>query len=125
MLLDSLEKCGDDELSTIKARCDELLLARDQERKEKALEQASEILAIAGLSLREVAAAKLPKNAIKAPFYRGGRQYQHPSNKALVWTAKGQKPNWLRELEGQGRKAVELAPEAANENAPPVVKKTG
>jgi hypothetical protein len=34
--------------------------------------------------------------------------YQHPSDKTLVWLAKGQKPNWLRELEAEGGKAVEV-----------------
>ena len=52
--------------------------------------------------------AKPHKNGNKAPVYHGGRQYQHPTNKALMWNAKGQKPNWLRELEASGGKAVEI-----------------
>jgi hypothetical protein len=34
--------------------------------------------------------------------------YQHPAKKELTWNAKGQKPNWLRELEAQGGKPVEV-----------------
>jgi len=66
------------------------------------------ILAGAGLNLKDVAAGKPHKNGSKAPVYHGGRQYQHPTNKALTWNAKGQKPTWLRELEASGGKALEV-----------------
>jgi hypothetical protein len=121
MTLDSLEKLADDELRAVAARCDELLAQHDRQRKDKALEEARAILAGAGLNLRDVANGK-PKNGSKGPVYHGGRQYQHPTNKALIWTAKGQKPGWLRELEAQGMRAIE-AP--ANDNIPPSFKKTG
>jgi hypothetical protein len=35
--------------------------------------------------------------------------YQHPTNKALVWQAKGKKPKWLIALETDGDKAMEPA----------------
>jgi DNA-binding protein H-NS len=107
-ILDSLEKCGDAELQAVIARCNELLKERDRQRKDKALEEARAILAGAGLNLRDVASGKPQKNGSKSPVYHAGRQYQHPTNKSLVWNAKGQKPTWLRELEAQGGKAVEL-----------------
>jgi H-NS histone family len=107
MTLDSLEKCADDELRAMIARAEELLAQHDRQRKDKALEQARAILAGAGLNLRDVASGR-PKNGCKGPVYHGGRRYQHPTNKALTWNAKGQKPTWLRELEGSGGKAVEL-----------------
>src|ERR1700691_454048 len=106
---DLLAKCEDDELRTVISSCEELLAQRDRKRKDKALEDARAILATAGLSLKDVAAGKPHKNGSNAPVYHGGRQYQHPTNKALVWTAKGQKPAWLRELEASGGKAVEVA----------------
>jgi DNA-binding protein H-NS len=106
--LDLLEKCADDELRAVAARCEELLAQHDRQRKDKALEEARAILAGAGLSLRDVAAGKSQKNGIKGPVYHAGKQYQHPTNKSLAWNAKGQKPTWLRELEAQGGKAVEL-----------------
>ena len=109
MILDSLEKCGDDELRAVINRCDDLLKQRDKQRKEEALEQARVILAGAGLTLRDVAAGKPQKNGNKGPVYHGGHRYQHPTNKALIWKAKGQKPSWLRELEASGGKAVEVA----------------
>ena len=108
MTLDSLEKLGDVELSAVAARCEELLAQHDRQRKDKALEEARVILAGAGLNLKDVAAGKPHKNGGKAPMYHAGRQYQHPTNKALNWNAKGQKPTWLRELEASGGKAVEL-----------------
>jgi hypothetical protein len=107
MKMDTLDALGDGELRAVIARAEELLAQHDRERKAAALEQARAILAGAGLSLRDVAAK--PKNGHKGPVYHAGHQYQHPTNKVLIWNAKGQKPNWLRELEVQGLKAVELA----------------
>jgi hypothetical protein len=103
-MLDGLE---DADLRFVIARSTELLEQRDQKRKEKALEDARAILAGAGLSLKDVAAGK-QKNGTKGPIYHGGHQYQHPTNKTLVWGAKGKKPAWLAELEASGGKAVEL-----------------
>lgn len=106
MKLDTLNDLKDDELQAVIDRSNELLKERDRQRKEKAMEEARAILAGAGLSLRDI--AKPHKNGNKGPVYHSGRQYQHPANKALIWNAKGQKPTWLRELEAQGGKAVEL-----------------
>jgi H-NS histone family len=107
MKMDTLDALGDGDLRAVIARAEELLAQHDRERKATALEQARAILAGAGLSLRDVAAK--PKNGTKGPVYHGGQTYQHPSNKALVWKAKGQKPGWLRDLEASGGKAVEVA----------------
>jgi hypothetical protein len=110
MTLDSLEKLGDDELQAVIDRSNELLKERDRQRKDKALDQARLILTGAGLSLRDVATGRPNKNGNgKGPVYHGGKQYQHPTNKTLIWNAKGQKPNGLRELEASGGKPVELA----------------
>ena len=107
---DLLNDLEDEELQTVIGQCNELLKQRDKQRKDEALEKARAILAIAGLKLSDVAAGKSHKNGSKAPVYHGGHQYQHPTNKALTWNAKGQKPGWLRELEAEGRRAVEMAP---------------
>jgi hypothetical protein len=109
MTLDSLAKLEDGELQAIASRCAELLALHDRQRKDKALEEARAILAGAGLNFKDAASGKPQKNGIgKGPVYHAGKQYQHPANKALTWNAKGQKPTWLRELESQGGKAVEL-----------------
>ena len=50
-----------------------------------------------------------PKRNGKPLVYQGGRTYRHPSNPDLAWNAKGQKPNWLRSLEAEGGKPVEVA----------------
>lgn len=133
---DVLNDLADDDLRAVIARCNELLQQRDRERKNKALEDARAILASVGLNLKDVASGRSMKNGGKAPVYQGGRTYRHPVNHALTWNAKGQKPTWLRELEAEGRKAVEVTPEplndnigastkAANDNTPPALKRAG
>jgi hypothetical protein len=119
---DSLDALNDEELRGVIVHSQELLKKRDGERKAKALNDARALLQSVGLSLKDIS-GKPKKKAGKGPLYKGGRVYQHPTDKTLVWKANGQKPNWLRELEAQGGKAVEI--EAANDNAPGAIKKTG
>jgi DNA-binding protein H-NS len=107
--LDILDGLKDEELQEVVEHARGLLQHRDEERKAKALEQARVLLTQVGLSLKDVASGKPVKNGGgKGPVYHAGRQYQHPTNKALAWNGKGQKPNWLRELEAGGGKAVEV-----------------
>jgi DNA-binding protein H-NS len=113
-----LESLSDTELQEVIARSQDILKTRDRERKEKALADARTLLSSVGLSLKSVAG----KASRRAAVYRGGRLYRHPAKPELVWNAKGQKPNWLRELEKNGGRAVEVT-EAANDNA--AVRKTG
>jgi hypothetical protein len=103
-----LDGLNDEELRGIIGESQRLLKKRDEERKAKALSDARTLLASVGLSLKSLGGGKGKKKAGEGPLYKGGHLYQHPTNKALVWNAKGQKPNWLRELEGQGGKAVEV-----------------
>jgi DNA-binding protein H-NS len=110
MTLDSLERLGDGDLRTVAARCGELLAQHDRERKESALEQAKATLAAVGLTLKDLN-GKTKSRTAKVPAYHGGHTYQHPTNKALIWNAKGQKPRWLRELEAGGVQPVEVQPE--------------
>lgn len=124
MKLDTLGGLEDGDLRAIVARCEELLAQHDRERKDKALSEARATLAAVGLSLKDLNGKGRGK-AAKGPAYHGGHNYQHPSNKALTWNARGQKPHWLRELEATGSKAVELPPSPANDNAPPSLRKTG
>jgi hypothetical protein len=116
--MDLLEKLADDDLRAVDARCLELLKQHDTERKEKALNEARTLLASVGLSLKDVA-RKAPKS--KAPVYHGGHQYQHPTNKALVYNGKGKKPGWLTALEAEGKTALEVT----NDNVPTTAKKAG
>lgn len=106
MKLDLLENLKDDELQAIIGRAGELLKEHDRQRKDKALADAGAILAAAGLSLKDV--GRKGKARGKLPAYRGGHQYQHPAKKELVWNAKGQKPGWLRQLEAEGGRAIEV-----------------
>jgi len=118
MTQETLLTLSDEELRGVIARSQELLKRRDQERKENALAEARTLLSSVGLSLKSVAG----KAARRTAAYKGGHLYRHPAKPDLVWNAKGQKPNWLRDLEKHGGRAEEVtAP--ANDNAP--VKKTG
>jgi DNA-binding protein H-NS len=108
MKLETLDALKDDDLRAVIGRAEELLRQHDRERKDKALEEARLILASAGLSLRDAASRGKNGKAGNGPVYHSGQRYQHPSKKELVWTAKGQKPNWLRQLEKEGSRAVEL-----------------
>jgi DNA-binding protein H-NS len=103
---DMLDVFSDEELGEVKVLADKLLKHRDEERKAKALEQARAVLAAAGLSLKDLSRAKI--KAARGPSYKAGHTYQHPTNKALTWNAKGQKPKWLRELENEGKPAMQL-----------------
>lgn len=110
MKLDMLNDLKDEELQAVIDRSNELLAERDRQRKEKALEQARAILTGAGLSLRDVAAGKSQKNGNgKTAVYHSGHQYQHPTNRTLLWSGKGKKPGWLVALETEGGKAVEVS----------------
>jgi DNA-binding protein H-NS len=122
-----LDALNDDELRAAIAHANELLKAHDEERKAKALADARAlkakaltdaraVLASVGLSLKDMSAKKARSG--KAPAYHIGRQYQHPTNKNLRWNGKGKKPAWLAAIEAEGGMAVEVAPEATNDNAP-------
>jgi len=118
MKTEMLDALNDDELRTVIARSQELLKIHDRERKDNALAQARTLLSSVGLSLKAVTG----KGAKRSAAYHGGHHYQHPAKPDLVWNAKGQKPNWLRDLEREGGKAVET-PGAANDNAALPVRK--
>lgn len=104
-----LDAYSDSDIHAIKVLADRVLKSRDDDRKAKATEEARAALAAVGLTFRDV--LKTKAKPAKGPQYKGGHTYQHPTNKALVWNAKGQKPKWLRDLEADGEKAVELSAE--------------
>lgn len=115
---DTLGALSDDELRGVIQQSQALLKKRDEDRKAKALSDARALRAKAesdarallesvGLSLKSLD-GKGKKKTGTAPHYKGGRLYRHPQNEALVWKANGQKPNWLRELEAQRGRAVEV-----------------
>jgi DNA-binding protein H-NS len=122
---DSLDALNDNELREVINQSETLLRKRDEERKAKALadvralkakaeSDARALLESVGLTLKSLH-GKGRKKGGQGPLYKGGRLYQHPTETALVWKANGQKPNWLRELEAKGGKALEV--EVANDSA--------
>ena len=121
MILETLKGQTDEELQDLIVRAQDLLKERDRERKDHAVAEARALLASVGLSLKDVAAKAVKRTA--AVTYKGGQHYRHPTKPELVWNAKGQKPDWLRDLEKNGGRAIEI-PEAANGNAVPA-KKSG
>lgn len=102
---DMLESFNDDDVREIRGLCDKVLKSRDDDRKAKAMEQARMTLAAVGLTLKDLAGVKA--KATRGPLYKGGHTYQHPTDKTLLWAAKGKKPGWLRELESRGEEAIE------------------
>jgi DNA-binding protein H-NS len=119
MKLDILDGLSDDELRAAIAHAEGLLKQRDDDRKAKALSDARTLLASVGLSLKNLNGKSRVRSGKAA--YHVGHHYQHPTNKALTWNGKGQKPGWLRELEGEGGKAVEVA---ASDGSPAPVRKS-
>jgi DNA-binding protein H-NS len=104
----TLNELRDDELRAFISQAEGILKQRDDERKARAIEDARATLAAAGLTLKDLGGKGNKQNG-KGPVYHSGRTYQHPTDKSLVWNGKGKKPNWLRELEAEGKKAVEVA----------------
>jgi hypothetical protein len=115
---DMLGALKDEELHWVINHSQELLKTRDADRKAKALadaralqakaqSEARTLLESVGLSLQNLGGRAKGKAGRKS-LYKAGCVYQHPSDKNLIWKANGQKPNWLRELEGQGGKAVAI-----------------
>ena len=132
--LGTLDALNDGELRAVIARANELLKAHDEERKAKALldaralkakalADARAVLASVGLSLKDMGAKKARSG--KPPAYHVGHHYQHPANKTLMWNGKGKKPAWLAAIEAEGGKAIEVAGEVADDNAPLPIKKAG
>jgi DNA-binding protein H-NS len=105
---DMLDALSDDELRSAIEHAQGLLKQRDDARKAKALNDARALLASVGLSLKDIR-ERVKSKSTKAAAYHSGHRYQHPANKSLMWNAKGQKPNWLRTLENEGGKAIEIA----------------
>jgi hypothetical protein len=118
MTSETLQTLTDEQLREVITRSEELLKERDRERKENALAEARTLLSSVGLSLKSLSG----KGSRRTVIYKGGHLYRHPAKPDLVWNAKGQKPNWLRDLEKHGGRAEEMA-EPANANA--VAKKVG
>lgn len=102
-----LSELQDGELRATIEQAENLLKQRDADRKAHAIEDARATLAAAGLTLKDLS-GNGKKKVGKGPVYHSGRSYQHPGDKTLVWNAKGQKPNWLRELESKGGTAVDV-----------------
>jgi hypothetical protein len=130
---DMLGALKDDELHWIINHSQELLKKRDAERKAKALadaralqakaqNEARALLESVGLNLQNLSGKAKGKTGRKS-LYKAGCSYQHPTDKALIWKANGQKPNWLRELEAQGAKAIEV--KAVNDNVAAAAQKAG
>jgi hypothetical protein len=102
----TLEGLQDAELRSTKSLIDEILQKRDEDRKAKAIIAAKATLAAAGLTFKDLN-GNGHKKVAKGPVYHSGHTYQHPTDKTLVWAAKGKKPGWLWDLETAGATAIE------------------
>jgi DNA-binding protein H-NS len=105
-----LESLDEEALQQVIRQAQELLQARQQQKRREAIEQARSILAGAGLTAKDLTAesrASSPrsrKSAAKtAPAMRAGDRYVNPANAAQSWTVgRGRVPNWFRELRDAG-----------------------
>lgn len=104
----TLDALPDDELRGVIEQSQGLLKQRDEDRKAKAIVDARALLASAGLGLKDLGGNGRKKNP-KGPIYHSGHVYQHPTEKTLVWNARGKKPGWLSALEAEGKAPVEIA----------------
>jgi DNA-binding protein H-NS len=104
----TLNGLQDDELQTVIEQAQGILKQRDDARKAETIDKVRSLLASVGLSLKDVAAGKAHKGNGKGHVYHAGHTYQHPTNKALTWNAKGKKPGWLVALEAEGKTATEI-----------------
>jgi DNA-binding protein H-NS len=103
-----LDKMTDEELSLTIERAQQTLMERDRERKAEAMKQARTVLEKVGLSLKDLAAAG--KKATAGKHARAdGKVFRHPGNPNLEWGGRGNKPQWLRDLEATGGKPIEVA----------------
>jgi hypothetical protein len=102
-----VQKIGPAKLRSTKSLINEILQKRDEDRKAKAIVAAKATLAAAGLTLKDLN-GNSHKKASKGPIYHSGHTYQHPTDKTLVWGAKGKKSNWLTELEAEGATPIEI-----------------
>jgi DNA-binding protein H-NS len=104
----TLNELQDADLRATIEQAEGILKQRDADRKAKAIENARATLAAAGLTLKDLGGNGKSRNG-KGPVYHIGHTYQHPTNKSLVWNGKGKKPNWLVEIEADGKKPLEIA----------------
>jgi DNA-binding protein H-NS len=102
-----LNELQDGELRTTIGQAEGILKQRDADRKTQAIENARATLAAAGLTLKDLNGKGRSRNG-KGPVYHSGHTYQHPTNKTFLWNGKGKKPNWLVEIEADGKKPLEI-----------------
>lgn len=92
MKLDNLTD-AEHELQTVINDATELLKQRDAQRKETALEKARELLAAAGLTLKDLTTKRVAKKAPTTFKPKTYHVYQHPDNQALKANGTGVKPS--------------------------------
>ena len=108
--VETLNALKDEELQGIIGHAQTLLKTRKEERENEALEKAAEAMRAAGrnVNMRELRSMAKRGNGNGRSPYKAGTHYQHPDDKSLVWNAKGQKPNWIRDLESAGKGPIEV-----------------
>jgi DNA-binding protein H-NS len=104
---ETLDTLKDEELQAVNVYAVSLLKKRTEERERDAVEKARAILAGVGKTFKDVVGKSRGGNGRSE--YKAGTQYQHPEKKELTWSGKGQKPNWIRDLETAGKRPLEAA----------------
>ncbi len=108
MKVEMLDTLTDAQLTEVIARSNELLIMRDRQRKDDAIEKARTLLAAAGLSFKDIAGKKASRAASVSFRPKSGHTYQHPDNPTLQCLGTGNKPKWWHELAKAGREPIDL-----------------
>ena len=104
-----LSKLSDTELEGLAPKIEKELARRRETRKKEALEQMRRIAENVGMTPEEILGLGSPGGGGRRR--RGGRRgqitWRHPDDETKVYKG-GKKPEWLHELEAEGRKAVKV-----------------
>jgi DNA-binding protein H-NS len=95
-----LDGLSDEELQEISDRAGTLLLERKKEKQQAVLDSAREMLATAGLTLRDLARAGKRSAPKGKPAARPGETLTNPKDASQTWTpGRGRPPKWVTELQ--------------------------
>jgi DNA-binding protein H-NS len=109
---ETLDALTDEQVQSAVSYGQTLLKTRQEKREDDALETAATAMRAAGLTVNMKALRAMAKKAATvngSAKYKAGTHYQHPDDAGVVWSGKGQKPNWIRDLEAAGKRPVEAA----------------
>lgn len=106
MTAEDLQKLSDDQLQDVIAAAGKIIEARREEKRRKAIDEATARLAEVGLTFRDLAKLRTKPaksdRAARAKLKPGDR-YVNPADASQEWVVgRGRRPKWLNALEEKG-----------------------